>query len=244
MPELSLLAWSLLLAGAIVVGFAKTAIGGAAMVAVGLFALALPAKESTGTLLLLLLVGDVVGTWAYRRTVDRWMLARLVVPVLVGVGSGVVFLRLVDDQVLRRTIGVILLGLLAVQLWTLRRPTRAQGSRAAGRAYGALAGFTTMVANAGGPPMNLYLLREGMAKWTFLGTTAWFFFAVNLVKLPFMVALGLVTHRSLVLLPVLAPAVLLGAALGRWAVGRLDQVWFGRLVTAFVAVSAVELTFF
>lgn len=118
MPELSLLAWSLLAAGALVVGFSKTAIGGAAMVAVGLFALALPAKESTGTLLLLLLVGDLVATRAYRHTVDRALLLRLVLPVLLGVGLGVAFLALVDDLVLRRTIGVILLVLLGIQLWT------------------------------------------------------------------------------------------------------------------------------
>lgn len=242
MPELSLLAWSLLAAGALVVGFSKTAIGGAAMVAVGLFALALPAKESTGTLLLLLLVGDLVATRAYRHTVDRALLLRLVLPVLLGVGLGVAFLALVDDLVLRRTIGVILLVLLGIQPWTARRPLSGKGSRAAGRAYGALAGFTTMVANAGGPAMNLYLLRENYEKWTFLGTTAWFFLAVNLVKLPFMVGLGLVTGRGLVLLPLLAPVVLLGAWAGRRVVARIDQVWFARIVTAFVAVSAVQLT--
>lgn len=243
MPDLTVLAWALLVAGALIVGFAKTAIGGAAMVAVGLFAQALPARESTGTLLLLLLVGDLVATWAYRRSVDRRLLLRLVLPVLIGVGGGVVFLRLVDDLVLRRTIGVILLVLLVVQLVASRRPAAQTGSRVAGQVYGALAGFTTMVANAGGPPMNLYLLREQREKWTFLGTTAWFFMAVNLIKLPFMVGLGLVTHRSLLLLPLLAPVVLIGAALGRWAVSRINQVWFTRIVTCFVAISAVQLTF-
>lgn len=243
MPDLTVLAWALLVAGALIVGFAKTAIGGAAMVAVGLFAQALPTRESTGTLLLLLLVGDLVATWAYRRSVDRRLLLRLVLPVLIGVGGGVVFLRLVDDLVLRRTIGVILLVLLVVQLVASRRPAAQTGSRVAGRVYGALAGFTTMVANAGGPPMNLYLLREQREKWTFLGTTAWFFMAVNLIKLPFMVGLGLVTHRSLLLLPLLAPVVLIGAALGRWAVSRINQVWFTRIVTCFVAISAVQLTF-
>ncbi|AKT50888.1 sulfite exporter TauE/SafE family protein [Arsenicicoccus sp. oral taxon 190] len=242
MPQLSLLAWSLLVGGALVVGFSKTAIGGAAMVAVGLFAMALPAKESTGTLLLLLLVGDMVATWAYRHTVDRGLLVRLVLPVLVGVGLGVGFLALVDDRVLRRTIGAILLVLLGIQLAAARRPLSGTGSRASGRAYGALAGFTTMVANAGGPAMNLYLLRESYEKWTFLGTTAWFFVAVNVVKLPFMVGLGLVTARGLVLLPLLAPVVLLGAWVGRRVVARIDQVWFARVVTACVALSALQLT--
>ncbi|WP_288799183.1 sulfite exporter TauE/SafE family protein [uncultured Arsenicicoccus sp.] len=241
MPEISLLAWSLLVTGALVVGFSKTAIGGAAMVAVGVFALALPAKESTGTLLLLLLVGDLVATRAYRHTVDRGLLVRLVLPVLLGVGLGVGFLAVVDDLVLRRVIGAILLVLLGIQLWSARRPVSRQGSRAVGRAYAALAGFTTMVANAGGPAMNLYLLRENYEKWTFLGTTAWFFLAVNLVKLPFMVGLGLVTGRGLALLALLAPVVLLGAWLGRRVVARLDQAWFARIVTAFVAVSAMQL---
>jgi uncharacterized membrane protein YfcA len=110
-------------------------------------------------------------------------------------------------------------------------------------AYGGLAGFTTMVANAGGPPMNLYLLAAKYDKLRFLGTTAWFFFAVNLTKLPVSIGLGIVRPDTALLAGVLAPVVLLGTWLGRITIKRIDQATFEKLVTVFVAISALFLVF-
>ena len=108
-------------------------------------------------------------------------------------------------------------------------------------AYGLLAGFTTMVANAGGAVMSLYLLAAGYAMLTFLGTAAWFFLIVNVFKVPFSAGLGLITVDSLVLNAVLLPALFLGAFLGRAGVKRLDQAKFSRLVLVFTVVASVNL---
>lgn len=238
MLDLALSGWILLGIAAVVGGFAKTAISGTATVAVVLGAMAVPAKESTAVLLVLLLAGDAWAVKAYWRDADVRLLVRLVLPVVVGVAAGGIFLGRVDDLLLRRTIGVILLVLLAVGLLARgHRPGRTEG-----RLYGGLAGFTTMVANAGGPAMSLYLLGARHSKLAFLGTTAWFFATVNLVlKLPVMVGLGMMTRSVVVTGLVLVPLVWLGAWVGRRAVSRLDDVWFARLVTAFVVVSAVHL---
>ena len=240
--------WTALAAAALLVGFAKTAIGGVGSIAVALFAAVLPAKESTGALLPLLLVGDVVAVGAYRRHADWPALARLFPSVAAGVLLGAAFMARVDDTVMRRTIGVVLLGLVAVHLG-LRRARRDRPPAPASRgrrhsvalAFGLLAGFTTMVANAGGPVMSLYLLSAGMSVLGFLGTGAWFFLLVNAFKVPFSVGLGLVTAGSLLLTAVLAPVVLAGAAIGRAVVHRLDQSRFERLVVAFTVVSSLNL---
>lgn len=238
---LPLTAWLVVAAAGLLVGISKTSIGGLGMVAVGMVALVMPTRDSTGAVLLLLLTGDLVAIWIYRKTVDWRLIGRLIVPVLVGIALGAVFLHFADDLVLRRTIGILLLGLLVLGFWRTKLPAHGP-AMAAG--YGSLAGFTTMVANAGGAPMNLYLLAANYEKWRFIGTGAWFFFAVNALKLPISVGLGIVRVDTVALWATVAPVVLLGTWLGRIVIKRVDQKLFETLVTASVAVSALYLTFF
>lgn len=240
-----------LVAAAVGVGFAKTAIGGVASVSVALFAAVLPARESTGALLPLLLVGDVVAVSIYRQHADWPALLRLLPSVAVGVAVGVVIVAHVDDTGMRRMIGGVLLVLVVVHL--LQRWRRHGRDPAALRAeqhrrrhatavvFGVLAGFTTMVANSGGPVMSIYLLSAGMGMLGFLGTSAWFFFVVNLFKVPFSIGLDLITVESLVLNAWLVPAVLGGAVLGRAVVHRIDQSRFEALVLVFVVLSSLHL---
>jgi uncharacterized membrane protein YfcA len=232
-----------LLVAAVSVGFAKTAIGGFGAIAVAIFASVLPARESTGALLPLLLVGDLMAVAAYRAHADWRILLRLLPSVLVGVLLGTLFVARVDDDVMRRTIGVLLVGLVAVHLWTRRRRAPSPGARrpwlTAG--YGTLAGFTTMVANAGGPVMALYLLSAGLSMLGFLGTATMFFFIVNAAKVPFSVGLGLISPASLWLDLLLVPAVLLGGWLGLRVIDRIDEKLFERLVLLFTVVSALNL---
>ena len=262
-----------LLVAAFFVGFAKTAIGGVASISVALFAAVLPARESTGVLLPLLLVGDLLAVGAYRRHADWATLVRLFPSVAGGVLIGVVFVAQVDDTVMRRTIGAVLLMLVAVHLWQRRRKDAAAadepdtaaagdepGTAAAGNEpdtaaaassrrsrhgaalfFGSLAGFTTMVANSGGAVMSLYLLSSGLSVLGFLGTGAWFFFIVNMFKVPFSVGLDLITIDALLLDAMLVPAVLLGAGVGRFTIKRIDRSKFEGAVIFFTITSSLNL---
>ena len=226
---LSLASWLILLGGALLIGFAKTALGSVALVSVALFALVLPARESTGAILVLLLVGDIVAVSIYRKDVDWKLIVRLIIPVLVGVALGALFLSLVDDLVLKRTIGVILLVLTVIGFW----PDRVRAERLA-----VAAGY------GGGPPMNLYLLAARYDKWRFMGTTAWFFFLVNLTKLPVSVGLQMIRLETLVAMAPLVPAVLIGTWIGRITIKRIDQKLFNTLITVLVVASALYLLIF
>lgn len=237
---LPLWGWLVLALCAVMIGFSKTALGGLALIAVVLTAQVVPTKDSTGVVLIMLLVGDLVATWTYRHDVDWRLIGRLIPPVLVGIGLGALFLNWVDGPTLKRTMGVIVLILLVIGLW----PDRLAAHRpSVGMAYGGLAGFTTMVANGGGPPMSLYLLARKYDKLRFLGTTAWFFFAVNLIKVPFSIGAGIVRPDTAALAAVLAPLVLVGTWIGRLTIKRIDQLLFDRLVTALVGVAGVYLLF-
>lgn len=237
----TLAGWLLLQLGAAWAGFSKTAVGGAATVAVVLFAVALPARASTGVLLLVLVCGDLIATWTYRRDVDWRLIGRLLPPVVLGLFCGAFVLGRVDDGVMRRAIGVVLLVLAALGALTRARPPAPSRHASLAPAVGAVAGMTTMLANAGGPVMSLYLLTSRVSMTRFLGTFSWFFFAVNLAKLPFSVAVGVLTPEAAALAATLLPGLLVGAWCGRALVTRLDQAWFERLVLVFVAASALYL---
>lgn len=106
---------------------------------------------------------------------------------------------------------------------------------------GVLAGFTTLVANAAGPLMAIYLLAMRLPKMEFVGTAAVFFLLLNLFKVPFMVKLGLINPGSLTLNLFLAPAVLTGAWLGRKLLLKLNQRVFETLALVLSAVAGVRL---
>lgn len=252
MAELDALAWVLLGCGALVVGFSKTALPAGVTLSVALFAMVLPARESTAALLVLLLAGDLFACWFYRRDVDWGTLRRLIWPVIIGLIAGTVLLGLASDDVVRRVIGVVLLVLLVYTLWRRYRsakhrrdggsePGSGTPSSAAGYAYGSLGGFTTMVANAGGPVMSMYLLAMRLPIRTFLGTTAFFFFTVNLSKLPFQIGLGLLNWETLRIAAVLTPLVVVAALFGRWTASRISQKLFDRAILVLTAVAAVNL---
>ncbi|RCK70662.1 sulfite exporter TauE/SafE family protein [Desertihabitans brevis] len=241
----AVLAAAVLLLAAFGVGFAKTAIGGLGTVAVALFAFVLPARESTAALLLVLLVGDVIAVTRYRKHVD-WALIRGLLPgLLPGLLVGTGLLALLSDDVVQRGIGIIVLLLVGLQLWLRRRGAAPAEPRPwswpARLGVGTAAGTTTMVANAGGPVMTLYLLGQGVPKHRFVGTNAWFFFGLNLCKVPFSIGLGLMEPRHVLLALVLAPAVGLGAWLGISVINRIRQQAFELAVLGAAALSAVAL---
>lgn len=240
-PLLSLLAVS-----ALVIGFSKTSFGGVASISVAFFALAMPAKESTATVLLLLIVGDLVAISRYR-TVSWRLLWKLVPGVLPGLLLGALFMSFVDDVTMRRTIGGLLLVMVGLQTWQRRRGTAAPAPapdgphpvKAAGT--GIAAGFTTMTANSAGPVMALYFLAAGIDKARFIGTNAWFFAIVNITKVPLAASIGLFTPTGLLLDLILVPLVLIGTVIGAWVIKRVSQRQFESVTLAASALGALVL---
>ena len=239
--------WVLLGCAALIVGVAKTSFGGLGSVAVALLALAMPTKESTAAALLLLIVGDIVAVLRYRKAAD-WSLLRALLPAVVpGLLLGAWFLSAVDDLVLKRAIGWFLLTFVLIQLgWQLtanRRAATADGPphRALSIGAGVLAGFTTMTANAAGPIMALYLQLAKVEKLRFLGTGAWYFFIINVSKVPLSASLGLFTPRVLTTSALLIPVVLVGTAIGIAIIGKVPQRAFDviTLLTSILAAAAL-----
>ncbi len=238
-------ALALMALAALIIGYSKTALGGLGVVAVAIFATVLPAKESTAAILTILIVGDAIACWHYRRDPDWALIRRLLPAVIPGLLLGTLFLRAVDDDTLRRSIGGVLLVLLALQLWVKWRATDTESTThrhpAAAWGAGSAMGFTTMTANAAGPVMTLYLSAAGIEKRRFVGTSAWFFLIVNLAKVPFSIGLGLMHPVDVTRALVLSPAVLAGGLLGYATVRLISQRTFDVAVLLASALAAAAL---
>lgn len=247
LPELAPGLWVLLTVAALFVGFSKTAVPGLATISIAIFAAILPARASTAALLLLLILGDAFALIIYRRHADWGTLLRLLPAVLLGMVLGAFFLALGDDGWVRRGIGAILFLLMLATIWQrYRRPVGGGEhsklrSRVERIGYGSLSGFTTMVANAGGAAMTMYLLSARFSVKAFLGTGAWLFAILNLTKVPISTGLGLITPSTLVLDLLLAPGVVIGALVGWWVASRLKQSVFEWAVIIATMAGAIYL---
>ena len=237
--------WAVAVVAAIVVGISKTGVSGLGLLAVTIFAQAIPAKQSTGLVLPLLIVGDIVAVASYRRHTQWAFLWKLFPWTAAGVILGALALGRLDDRQVKILIGVIVLALLALHLVRRRGGAAAPAEQGVWFAplVGVLAGFTTLVANAAGPLMAIYLLAMQLPKLEFVGTGAVFFLLLNLFKVPFMVGLGLITTSSFALNLWLAPAVLAGTWIGRRLLVKLDQRLFENLALFLSAAAGVKLLF-
>jgi len=208
-------------------GLSKTGIAGLGILPVALFANVLPARESTGALLPLLLCADVFGVMFFRKHASWPHLGRLFGWVMAGIVIGCFALDRLNNARVQRMIGVILLAMLALHWWRGRQQgdltARLPHSTWFTALMGILAGFATMVANAAGPVMVLYLLAINLPKLVFLGTAAWFFLLVNAFKVPFSVKLGLITHESLLMDAILVLPMIPGALLGPRILQHINQ---------------------
>jgi hypothetical protein len=237
--------WALLALGAFFTGLSKTGIAGLSVLSVALFANALPARASTGALLPLLLCADVFGVAFFRKHANWSHLWKLFPWVIVGIVAGYFALGRVSNVQVQRMIGGILVVMVALHFWRQRQDdslaARLPHTLWFTAMMGILAGFTTMVANAAGPVMVLYLLAIGLPKLEFIGTGAWFFLFVNAFKVPFSTHLGLITTDSLLMDAMLVIPMVPGALLGPVILKRINQRAFEVMALVLTMIAAVRL---
>ena len=247
--------WGVL--GALCVGLSKGGISGLGIVAAPLFALVFPPLQSTGLVLVILISADIISVSLFRRHALWAHIIRLFPFAATGIVAGYFVCKLLlhypdlkqSQKLFGILMGGILLALVALQMWR-KQKTKGQEEKAAElvpqnwkmiAAVGILAGFTTMVANAAGPVMILYLLAMRLPKMEFIGTSAWYFLVLNLFKVPFSYDLGLINLHSLQIDAYFAPVAMISVVAGRWLVKFINQELFEKLALVFTVLAALKL---
>ncbi|WP_274648585.1 sulfite exporter TauE/SafE family protein [Paenibacillus humicola] len=245
MAELSLFQIAIVLAAALCCGFAKTGIATLGIFNAMLMTQVFPAKEAVGTLLPMLIAADLAAVILYRRHVVWKHLVSLAPWVLIGLGCGYALLYFANDGLIRRFLGIMLLVLIAFQLLKDRAGVRFDRAMPKSRLFtsgmGVLAGFATMIGNVSGVVMSIYLLGKKLPKEAVVGTGAWFYLAVNLIKVPFFVQLGMITGRSLSINAWTLPVIAAGTLVGAKVVPRIRQSAFQTVILVIGAVGAAML---
>jgi len=239
MPHLAPWQWLLGMFCAFMIGVAKTGAPGVGTMIAPLMVLTVgDARFAAAWTLPVLSTADVFAVAYWRRQAEARQLFSLIPWVLVGIAGAAVALSL-DEAVIRKIIGGIIVAMLAIYLW--RRFSQTPQVAGNPAFYGICTGFASTLANGAGPVMNIYLLSRKLPKEQFVATGAWFFFVVNLLKVPVYAWHGLYSRESLTFDLLMVPSVLAGALAGRWLIRNIDQSMFEVLVIALTAVSCLFL---
>lgn len=245
--------WTPLLIGVVIVavllyGFSKTAMPVAGVLAGPLLAAALGATTASGLMVPLLVLGDLFALGYYRQHAGWQLIRRLIPGVLLGFAITAVLFRFLPVSTLGRIIGVLILASVALEVWRRWSERHRQEhqlepmrSWAGILFFGSLAGMTTMAANAGGAAMALYLVKMRVSMLAFMGTSAWFFFVLNLIKVPVIGGLGFITRETLTADLLLAPLIVVGALLGVVVFRRMNEQVFTYVALALSTLAAVWL---
>lgn len=245
--------WTPLLLGAVGVcvflyGFSKTAMPVAGVLAGPLLAATLGATTASGLMVPLLLLGDLFALGYYRQHADWPLIRRLVPGVLLGFAITAVLFRFLPVATLGRIIGLLILASVALEVWRRWSERHREGhqlapmrSRAGIWFFGSLAGMTTMAANAGGTAMTLYLVKMRVSMLAFMGTSAWFFFVLNIIKVPVIGGLGFITTQTLIADLWLSPLIVVGALVGVAVFRRMNEQVFTAVALGLSALAALWL---
>lgn len=250
MIELSPADWTIVIIGALLTGLGKGGLPGAGNITIWIFAEVFGAKASVGILLPVLTCADLVAIMVYRRHADWHHLLRLLPPTLVGVVLGWLLFDLIPASVFSVVIGTMLLAMTALhffRLWLVRHNQDKEDKVPHNwwfvNGTGLAGGLATMLANAAGPVAAFYLMAVRLPKFAFIGTSAWFFFIVNLFKMPFQAVSGNVNFSTLKLSLALGLFAALGAVVAPKIVRQIPPKWFSGAVWALIVFAGFRMIF-
>ncbi|MDR1901912.1 MAG: sulfite exporter TauE/SafE family protein [Treponema sp.] len=263
--ELAPWQWAALIFSCLCFGISKTGINGISAVAVPLFALVFGAKESTGVVLPLLCFADLLAVLYYRRHAEWKYIIRLVPWALAGFALALLVDHFItSNRGFKILIGICILLGLVVMFWNDRRGkardagggSNTPGENAAApetpestasawwftALFGVLGGFSTMIGNAAGPIMSVFLLSVRLPKKSFVGTAAWFFLIINYLKLPLQFfAWHNISVQSLLFDLSMVPALIIGALAGVVFVKKVSEAHYRIAVYALTILASLLL---
>lgn len=228
----------------ILLGLSKGGLVGVSALGMPLMALTIPPVKAAAVTLPILIIQDMFSVWVYRKSWDRTNLAILLPSAFVGIGLGYLLAAKVPDAAVSLALGVISV-LFALRHWWRRAPAAPPGNKPLNRPVGwfcgIAAGFTSMIAHAGGPPFQIYVMPQNLPRDIFVGTGVLFFAVVNLVKVPPYFLLDQFTPENLLTSVSLFPLAIASTWAGVWLVRRISGPRFYTLIYALLFLVGCKL---
>lgn len=240
MISLGIFQWTVLALTALCIGMSKTGVQGLMLLIVPYMAMAFGAKESTGIILPMLCIADVIAVTYYKRIADWRVVAKLLPTAILGFFVAIFVDKLIPAQGFRQLMGWTLAMALLVMIWSeiFGKENRWMKCWWYSAIFGLLGGFTTMIGNAAGPVMSVYLLSMRKEKMAYIGINAWFFLVVNLLKVPLQIFVwNNITWDSFQLNLLMLPIIGLGALIGIRLVKLFPERAFRRFIQAVTILS-------
>ncbi|WKY45063.1 sulfite exporter TauE/SafE family protein [Eubacteriaceae bacterium ES2] len=246
LPELAPNQWFWVILAALLIGVSKTGISGMLTLVIPILAAVFGGKASTGIILPMLIVGDIFALFYYKHNAKREDILKLLPWTFIGLIIGLIIGGYINDEQFKNLIALSVLLCLFLLIYFEKKgdeisiPDKTWLYASAG----ILSGFTSMIGNAAGPIFSVYLLAKGVNKANYLGITAWFFFIVNVTKLPMQVFIWHnIRVQTFVLTGMMIPFIGIGAIIGAFIVKRINEKAFRYLIIVMTAVIAVKLFF-
>lgn len=237
---------TILISVALLTGMSKTGVFGTGMLAVPLLATLFGGQRSSGILLPILVMADVLAVWYYHRHAS-WKHLKILFPwAAAGVILGTIAGSYINDQMFKMTMAITIGISVIIMLWLekLSDPDKIPQHKSFAIATGVASGFTSMVGNLAGSVMNVYLLSMKLPKNSFIGTTAWFFLVINWFKVPFHVFAWHTISLDIILLDLITlPAIILGAYLGIILVRQLSDKAYRWFIIGMTVVAAIGMLY-
>ncbi len=224
----------------ILLGLAKGGFAGIGTLSVPMIALVVPPVQAAAITLPILMVQDVISVTAYWRKWDGRNLAILLPGAAAGILLAYLFAAYVTDAALYVVLGLIS-AVFGLRSLFAKDITPKKGGVPAGLFWGGTSGFVSMIANAGAPPFQLYVLPQRLPRDIFVGTSMIFFAIVNWIKLPGFAALGQFTHQNVMTAAVLMPLAVASTGAGVWLVRRTSNDAFYKIVYVLMVLVGAQL---
>ena len=243
MTEITAMGWALAYTAIFLLGNSKAGLKGLSIFNVTLLALAFGARDSTGILMPLLLVGDIFAVIYYNRHA-QWkyiwqFLPWMVLGILIGTAVGA---DLPEAQFKVGMVIVIFISLAALIYWDKRKGQKVPTHWTFASGVGIVAGITTMIGNLAGAFTNIFFLAMRLPKNEFVGTAAWLFLITNAFKLPFHIFIWKTINKESLLIDLkLLPAIFFGMVLGVYLVRIINEKQYRRFVIVVTAIGAVAI---
>lgn len=244
--DLSLSMWVLAILCAVMIGMAKTGVSGFGTLVVPIMAFIFGGMPSSGLVLPMLIMADIFGVFYYHRSTQWKVVIKLIPWALIGIFAGLLTGKNISPENFKRLIGILIILSLLIMMWLEFRKNRNSDvvphKPWFAIPFGVMGGFSTMIGNAAGPIMSVYLLSKNLPKNVFIGTSAWFFFIINVSKLPLQIwGWHNITLKTLSFNLMMLPAIAFGAFLGIKVVKLIPEAVYRWFILVATLISAVVL---